>query len=80
MISLRFWLERDICRQDLYYFPKNSSPTECASHRSILFKIPTLIMNVRTSVVSHMEGLFSPVSDPSQKWVFGEQHKSRVRT
>lgn len=80
MITLRFWLEHDIFRQDLYYFPKNSSPTECASHRSILFKIPTLVMNRRTSMVSHTEGLFSPVSDPSQKQGFGEKRKKEVST
>jgi len=62
----------------LYYFPKNMSPTECASHSSMLFKISTLVMNLRISVGSHTEGLFGPVSDPSQKWVSGEQCKSRI--
>lgn len=52
----------------------------CWPQEYILFKIPTLVMDIRISMVSPSEGLFSPVSDTSQQSVSGEQCKSKIST
>lgn len=59
--------------------PIDLSPAALAHHRSMLFKTPTLVKNIRTSMLSHTKCLFSPVSDPSKSG-FLEKCDSMIST